>query len=131
MPSSSLTNILYVEDDLDIQVVAQIALEVVGGFKLRTCSSGMDALKAVQDGYVPDLLLLDVMMPNMDGPTTLQDLRKLETTAKTPVIFMTAKVQASEKEYYLSLGAIDVIAKPFDPMSLATQVRQLWEASLT
>lgn len=131
MPSSSLIHILYVEDDLDIQVVAQIALEVVGGFKLRTCSSGMDALKAVQEGYVPDLLLLDVMMPNMDGPTTLQDLRKLETTAKTPVIFMTAKVQASEKEYYLSLGAIDVIAKPFDPMSLATQVRQLWEASIT
>jgi two-component system OmpR family response regulator len=129
MPSTTLLNILYVEDDLDIQVVAQIALEVVGGFKLRTCSSGMDALKAVQDGYVPDLLLLDVMMPNMDGPTTLQELRKLETTAKTPVIFMTAKVQSSEKEYYLSLGATDVIAKPFDPMSLASQVKQLWDAS--
>jgi CheY-like chemotaxis protein len=129
MPSTPLLNILYVEDDLDIQVVAQIALEVVGGFKLKTCSAGADALKAVQDGYVPDLLLLDVMMPNMDGPTTLQELRKLDVTSKTPVIFMTAKVQASEKEYYLSLGAIDVIAKPFDPMSLSTQVNQLWDAS--
>ena len=131
MPSTTPLNILYVEDDLDIQVVAQIALEVVGGFKLRTCSSGAEALKAVQDGYHPDLLLLDVMMPNMDGPTTLQELRQLPTTAKTPVIFMTAKVQASEKEFYLSLGAIDVIAKPFDPMSLSSQVKQLWDASTT
>lgn len=127
MSAKSLTNILYVEDDLDIQAVAQIALEVVGGFTLKTCSSGAEAIAAIDNGFVPDLLLLDVMMPNMDGPTTLAELRKKDTTANTPVIFMTAKVQSSEQDYYFTLGAIGVIAKPFDPMSLSVQVRTLWE----
>jgi len=66
-------------------------------------------------------------MPNMDGPTTLGELRKKQTTLSTPVIFMTAKVQSSEQDYYFTLGAIGVIAKPFDPMTLASQVRSLWE----
>ena len=127
MSAKSLTNILYVEDDLDIQAVAQIALEVIGGFVLKTCSSGAEAIAAIDNGFVPDLLLLDVMMPNMDGPTTLAELRKKATTANTPVIFMTAKVQSSEQDYYFTLGAIGVIAKPFDPMSLSVQVRTLWE----
>ena len=129
MTSSSLTHILYVEDDPDIQTVAQIALEIVGGFQLTVCSSGSSALEKVGHGYVPDLLLLDVMMPNMDGPTTLAELRKYKATAETPVIFMTAKVQTSELEYYKSLGAIGVIAKPFDPMQLSSQVSALWQES--
>ncbi|MBC3884486.1 response regulator [Undibacterium griseum] len=127
MTSASLANILYVEDDQDIQTVAQIALEVVGGFVLHSCSSGQQALSEVRQGYQPDLLLLDVMMPNMDGPTTLTELRKLPLTASTPVIFMTAKVQSAEVEFYKSLGAIGVIAKPFDPMQLSEQVRKLWQ----
>ncbi|MBY0573115.1 MAG: response regulator [Undibacterium sp.] len=127
MTEKSLSKILYVEDDLDIQAVAQISLEIVGGLHLRTCSSGPQAIEAIHSGFVPDLLLLDVMMPIMDGPTTLGELRKLTATANTPVIFMTAKVQASEQDFYLSLGAIGVIAKPFDPMMLADQVRSLWE----
>ncbi|MFZ6769042.1 response regulator [Undibacterium sp. Di26W] len=127
MTSVTLANILYVEDDADIQTVAQIALEVVGGFSLKTCSSGAHAIEVVSGGYVPDLLLLDVMMPNMDGPTTLAELRKLVGTQATPVIFMTAKVQTTEMEFYKSLGAIGVIAKPFDPMELSTQVRKLWQ----
>ncbi|MFZ6657042.1 response regulator [Undibacterium sp. TJN19] len=127
MTSATLANILYVEDDADIQTVAQIALEVVGGFSLKTCSSGAQAIIEVSNGFVPDLLLLDVMMPNMDGPTTLAELRKLSVTQATPVIFMTAKVQSSEMEFYKSLGAIGVIAKPFDPMELSTQVRSLWQ----
>lgn len=127
MTGKSLSKILYVEDDLDIQAVAQIALEVVGGFTLKTCSSGADAISAIEQGFVPDLLLLDVMMPNMDGPTTLGELRKMPTTSSTPVIFMTAKVQSSEQDYYFTLGAIGVIAKPFDPMTLASQARALWE----
>lgn len=126
MSEKMLTNILYVEDDLDIQAVAQIALEVVGGLSLKSCSSGAEALAAINSGFVPDLLLLDVMMPNMDGPTTLARLRNLATTATTPVIFMTAKVQSSELDFYTSLGAIGVIAKPFDPMELSSQVRALW-----
>lgn len=127
MSAKTLVNILYVEDDLDIQAVAQIALEVVGGLSLTTCSSGAEALAAVNNGFVPDLLLLDVMMPNMDGPTTLAGLRLIAATAMTPVIFMTAKVQSTELDFYTSLGAIGVIAKPFDPMELSTQVRALWD----
>lgn len=127
MKRGALNNILYVEDDADIQMVAQIALEAVGGFTLRTCGSGQEALAAIKAGFVPDLLLLDVMMPHMDGPATLLGLRKLPASAATPVIFMTAKVQASEIEQYQSLGALGVIPKPFDPMQLALEVRRLWE----
>lgn len=118
--------VLYVEDDPDIQSVAQMALELVGGFTLRTCSSGQEALAAALDCQ-PDLLLLDVMMPDMDGMSTLAELRKLPNTAATPAIFMTAKVQASEVAHYKGLGALGVIAKPFDPMQLPQLVRQLWE----
>jgi CheY-like chemotaxis protein len=129
MKRGGLKNILYVEDDPDIQAVAQIALEIVGDLLLCTCSSGREALDAIKGGYVPDLLLLDVMMPEMDGPTTLLELRKMEATLATPVIFMTAKVQGSEVEHYKTLGALGVIPKPFDPMQLALQVRQLWESA--
>ncbi|MFZ6774782.1 response regulator [Undibacterium sp. SXout7W] len=131
MTSATLVNILYVEDDRDIQTVAQIALEVVGGLSLKTCSSGTAALEAIKDGFLPDLLLLDVMMPVMDGPTTLAELRKLPVTQSTPVIFMTAKVQSTEMEYYQSLGAIGVIAKPFDPMDLSAQVQKIWQEKVS
>ena len=118
--------VLYVEDDPDIQIVAQMALELVGGLSLRICSSGQEALAAAADCR-PDLLLLDVMMPGMDGPSALAELRKLPNTATTPAIFMTAKVQAAEVAHYKSLGALGVIAKPFDPMELSQQVRTMWE----
>ena len=127
MSNIELNRILYVEDDPDIQAVASIALEVVGGFTLKACSSGAEALAAAVSGFDAELLLLDVMMPEMDGPTTLAKLRELAPTAHTPVVFMTAKVQASEVSFYKSLGALGVIAKPFDPMQLAQQVRALWD----
>ncbi|QYF95618.1 response regulator [Massilia sp. PAMC28688] len=123
---NELKRILYVEDDPDIQMVAQMALEVVGGFTLRACSSGHEALQAAA-GFAPDLILLDVMMPGLDGPATLARLRELEATATTPAIFMTAKVQPAEVTYFKSLGAAGVIAKPFDPMDLPQQVRRLWQ----
>jgi len=122
-----LSHILYVEDDPDIQLIARIALETVGGFTLSVCSSGQEAVDAVRAGVCPDLMLLDVMMPGMDGPAALTALRRLPATANTPVAFMTAKVQGSELAHYQSLGAIGVVAKPFDPMQLAAQVRELWE----
>jgi two-component system, OmpR family, response regulator len=127
MGRALLNQILYVEDDPDIQAVAQIALETVGAFTLKICNSGREALDAIHSGFAPDLMLLDLMMPGMDGATTLAHLRKLEATAHTPAIFMTAKVQASEIAYYKSLGAIGVIAKPFDPMLLSQQVLLVWE----
>lgn len=127
MSRPPLTHILYVEDDPDIRMIAQIALETVGGFKLTQCSSGQEAVDMVSAGSMPDLLLLDVMMPGMDGPSTLAALRKLPATAGIPAMFMTAKVQSTEIAHYLSLGALGVVAKPFDPMQLARQVRALWE----
>src|SRR4051794_27312982 len=92
---STLRRILFVEDDPDIQTVARMALEALGGFTVLACNSGAEALAKV-DGFVPDLVLLDVMMPGMDGPTTLEALRKRSTCREVPVVFMTAKVQAQE-----------------------------------
>ena len=125
---SELQRVLYVEDDPDIRTIATLALETVGGLQLRACASGSEALE-VAPGFAPQLLLLDVMMPGMDGPATLGKLRELPGTANTPVVFMTAKVQASEREAYQALGAIGVITKPFDPMALAAEVRRLWSAA--
>ncbi|MCB2016330.1 MAG: response regulator [Hydrogenophaga sp.] len=124
---SPLKRILYVEDEPDIQAVAKMALEMVGGFQVKVCSSGEEALQAVQS-FSPDLILLDVMMPGMDGPGTLQALRALPGVGSVPVAFMTAKVQPQEVDQYRSLGALDVIAKPFDPMQLPARVRDIWEA---
>ena len=123
--SPSLNKILYVEDEADIRTVAQLALEMVGGFTLEVCGNGEEAVRTGPI-FNPDLILLDVMMPGMDGPTTLAALRQHPSLQNTPVIFMTAKVQPKEIQGYKELGALDVIAKPFDPMTLAEQVRTIW-----
>jgi CheY-like chemotaxis protein len=125
---NKLQRILYVEDEPDIQAVAKLALEMVGGFTVKICSSGAEALREVE-AFAPDMILLDVMMPGMDGPSTLKALRELPSQATTPVAFMTAKVQAHEVANYKALGARDVIPKPFDPMKLADQVRAVWESA--
>jgi CheY-like chemotaxis protein len=123
--SQVLNRILYVEDDPDIQAIAIMVLETINGFTLEACSSGSEALaKAVQ--FKPDLVLLDVMMPGMDGPETLKGLRQFPELATTPVVFMTAKVQPQEVAAYLALGAVGVIAKPFDPMTLAQELSDIW-----
>ncbi|MBT8116997.1 MAG: response regulator [Gammaproteobacteria bacterium] len=126
MAHKPLKKILYVEDEPDIQTVALMALETIGGFTVQACSSGQEALEAAP-GFEPDLVILDVMMPGMDGPATMQALRKLPATADVNMIFMTAKVQSQEVARYLEMGAVDVIAKPFDPMALATQVQAIWD----
>ena len=104
-----------------------MALEALGGFTVLTCSSGAEALAKV-DGFLPDLVLLDVMMPGMDGPTTLAALRERAACHEVPVIFMTAKVQAQELAFYRELGAEQVIDMPFDPMVLAERVRTIWSS---
>jgi two-component system OmpR family response regulator len=126
MPSP-LCRILYVEDEPDIRAVAKMALEAVGGFTVIACASGQEALSAAP-GARADLLLLDVMMPGMDGPSTLRALRDMPATAHTPVIFMTAKVQAAEVAQYKGLGALEVIPKPFDPMEISAQIQRIWAA---
>jgi CheY-like chemotaxis protein len=114
--------VLYVEDDPDIRTVAEFALEGED-FELMICHSGQEALQRAT-GWTPDLLLLDVMMPGMDGPTTLRKLRELPHLATTPAIFMTAKVQPAEVAQYRAMGALGVIGKPFDPMKLAGEIRR-------
>lgn len=125
MTRETLKTILLVEDDLDIQSIAKMALRQVGGFTIETCSSGAEALQKAPQ-FNPQLILLDVMMPLMDGPTTLVKIRENPSLANIPVIFLTAKAQAHEIEEYKKLGALDVIIKPFDPMKLASTVLSIW-----
>ncbi|MEO8627433.1 MAG: response regulator [Betaproteobacteria bacterium] len=127
MIEAQLQRILYVEDEPDIRQVAQLALEAVGRFETRVCASGAEALRAFPV-FRPDLILLDVMMPGMDGPTTLKRLRELPGGAQTPAIFMTAKIQPDEVVALHLTGALGVIPKPFDPMTLAQSIRDLWAA---
>lgn len=124
--ADKLTRILYVEDEPDIQTVARLALETLGGFTVEICGSGSEALDRAP-AFAPQLILLDVMMPVMDGPATLARLRELPQFNFTPVVFMTAKVQPGEVAGYREIGAVDVIPKPFDPMTLSNQVRAIWE----
>ena len=123
--AQELKRILYVEDEPDIQAVARIALQHVGGFILEICTSGHEALLR-GPLFKPDLFLLDVMMPGMDGVTTLRELRKLPGLETIPAMFMTAKVQPAEVAQLRKQGAIDVIPKPFDPMTLSENIRSLW-----
>jgi CheY-like chemotaxis protein len=120
-----LKKILYVEDEADIRLIVQIALEDVGGFELKSCSSGTEAIAEVE-GFKPDLILLDVMMPGLDGPETLKELRKLPAVEKIPVIFMTARIQEKEVAQYKTLGISEIIAKPFEPLSLPDTLRAFW-----
>jgi CheY-like chemotaxis protein len=116
--------ILYVDDDDDIREIAQMSLELEPGFEVRACASGREAL-AEAAAWRPDLILLDVMMPEMDGPETLRQLAASTDTAEIPVVFITARTQTHEVQRYLEMGAVGTIAKPFDPMSLAGDVRKL------
>jgi two-component system, OmpR family, response regulator len=114
--------LLHVEDEPDIRAVVEMSLALDPDITLKSCASGADALVAAAD-WEPDLILMDVMMPVMDGTETLTHLRESARTAAIPVVFMTARAQTTEAEHFLSLGAAGVIAKPFDPMTLAAAVR--------
>jgi two-component system OmpR family response regulator len=116
-------SVLHVDDEPDIREVVEMALGLDPDFTVQGCASGADALKAAA-AKVPDIILLDVMMPGMDGPTTLGRLRESPKTANIPVVFMTARAQERELEHFRSLGAAGVIPKPFDPMTLAAAVRR-------
>lgn len=122
---SELRRIMHVEDDPSIQTVARVALEAVGGFEVCTCSGGQEALDRFES-FAPQLILLDVMMPTMDGPSTLRNMQQQFDLKQIPVVFMTAKVQTNEIESYKALGASDVVVKPFDPMKLSEQIQQIW-----
>ena len=117
--------LMHVDDEPDIREVAAMALELDPEISLTSMASGEAALEQLSAGARPDVILLDVMMPQMDGPGVLAALRGIEGLDETPVIFMTARAQSGEIDRFKALGAIGVITKPFDPMTLANQVRDL------
>jgi CheY-like chemotaxis protein len=114
--------VLHVDDEPDIREVVEISLGLDPDIVMRSCASGEAALAVVKD-WTPDIMLLDVMMPVMDGATTLANLRSDPRTVDIPVVFMTARAQSRELDLFRSLGAVGVIPKPFDPMTLAASLR--------
>lgn len=125
-----LKRIMLVEDENDIREIAIISLSEIGGFTVISCSSGQEALDRFGDNLlpseVPQLILLDVMMPEVDGPATLNKLKEIPHAKAIPIIFMTARIQAHEIEEYNKLGALGVISKPFDPRTLPSEVMKIW-----
>jgi CheY-like chemotaxis protein len=121
--------VLLIDDEQDIREVAVLSLETVAGWTVFVAGSGEEGI-AVAVAEQPDAILLDVMMPAMDGPTTFQRLRMNEATSAIPVIFLTAKVQPAEQRQFVELGVRGVIAKPFDPLRLAHLVAEQlgWDA---
>jgi len=117
----STRRILVIDDEDDIREVAKLSLEMVGGWEVLVARSGAEGL-AMAQAETPDTILLDVMMPEMDGPSAFHKLQENPATQKIPVILMTAKVQVADQLRFKNLGVTSVIAKPFDPMQLASQV---------
>jgi len=116
--------ILHVEDDPDIQEIAKLSLETIGGFEILQCSSGKQALEEAPS-FQPDLFLFDVQMPEMSGDALYQEFKMMPDMEKTPVIFMTARAQAKDIAALKELGALEVVTKPFDPMTLPDQIREI------
>jgi CheY-like chemotaxis protein len=113
--------ILIIDDEDDIREVAALSLETVAGWEVILAESGPQGLaRAIE--HIPDVILLDVMMPGMDGPTTFRELRKNPATAKIPVLLLTAKVQSSDQRRFADLGVEGVLFKPFDPLTLHSQI---------
>lgn len=122
---SELKKILYVDDDPDLQKIVRLSLEAKGEFTVQVCDSGMEAIKKIKE-FQPDLVILDVVMREMDGPETLLELRKTPGVGQVPVIFMTSRLQPEKVKKYKKIGAVGVIEKPFQPRKLADQVKKLW-----
>ncbi len=120
-----LQKILFIDDDPDILSLVQMTLETIGGFEVHTCTSARKGM-ALAEACHPDLILLDVMMPDIDGPSLMGKIRSNKFIGSTPVVFMTARVQPAEMDKYVALGAAGVIPKPFNPVTLPDEVQELW-----
>jgi CheY-like chemotaxis protein len=116
-----LRKILIIDDEDDIREVAALSLESVAGWDIVTANSGAQGIARAAE-HRPDAILLDVMMPGMDGPTTFRELRKNPATSAIPVLLLTAKVQATDQKRFADLGVSAVLTKPFDPMTLSKQI---------
>ena len=125
MAASKLRRILCVDDDPDLRNIITMSLQHVGGYIVQGCESGEEAVENAPT-FDPQLILLDVMMPEMDGPETLAAFRRDPRLADTVVVFISAKARSGDKASLMSLGALDVIAKPFDPMHLHEQIDAIW-----
>lgn len=122
---TDLRRIAYVEDDADLRAIAEIALADIGGFDVKLCASGAEAIETLPS-FSPDLILLDVRMPGLDGPATLASLRSMPALSNTPAVFVTADDSADQTHALLELGAAGVIAKPFDPVRLPADLSDIW-----
>ncbi len=125
-----LKKILHVDDDDDIRTVTKLALEAVGGFTVMQCASGQEAIDQAPE-FGPDLILLDVMMPGLDGEETFLKLKEIQVLQMLPIVFATAKVHEESVVRLYSIGAAGVIAKPFDPLELPRTLRFFWERAQT
>jgi Response regulators consisting of a CheY-like receiver domain and a winged-helix DNA-binding domain len=117
---------MHVEDDPDIREITRMSLELVGGFEVVQFNCGVEAIENIP-AQVPDMILLDVMMPVMDGMETLKKLREIAGYEDVPVIFVTAKTSRADFSHLRDLGAQDIILKPFEPMELPNQLLKIWE----
>lgn len=122
---AELKHILCIDDDRDILEIAQIALENVGGYQVSTSNNAISGIEKAQKDQ-PDLIVMDMMMPHMNGMQALAKLKADETTAQIPVVFMTARVRGDEVDEYMEKGASGVISKPFDPIELAKKLNDIW-----
>jgi two-component system OmpR family response regulator len=121
-----LTKILFVDDDADTLTIAKFSLQTLQGVEVKYAGSGEEAIKIALE-FQPDVILLDVMMPKMDGFATMKAIRELDSIAHIPIVFFTAKVQKEEIASYNQMGVIGVIVKPFDPLTLGEAIQRLWE----
>jgi CheY-like chemotaxis protein len=128
MSPPKLERILLVEDDPDIQFIARMALQRISGYQVEVCNNGIEALQKLPL-FQPQMVVMDMMMPEMDGLTTFQEMRKIPAFAHLPVVIMTAKAQAHEIENYKREGINDVIIKPFEPAELGKQLEQIWQSA--
>jgi two-component system OmpR family response regulator len=127
MPERALNRICYVEDDLDIQRIVRVSLERVGKLTVEIVGDSTRAIEAII-AFKPDLVMLDWMMPVMDGPAVLRAMRERAETRDLPVIFITAKASKQELDELRALGAVGTISKPFSPKDLPDQLRQIWKS---
>lgn len=125
---SGILHVLCVDDEEDILQAVRLCLDFDGGFCVSTVNSAMKALDFL-DQVRPDLILLDAKMPGMEGTATLQAILGLPHARDIPVIFMTARMQEAKADQYLAMGAIGVVPKPFDPVTLASEIRQALAAA--
>jgi CheY-like chemotaxis protein len=129
MRMKPLAKILLVEDEPDIQLITRLALEKIGGYEVLICGSGGEALRSAP-AFAPDLILLDNMMPGMDGVETMVALRAILGLRATPIIFLTASNEKEMRQELIRKGALEVIFKPFEPHELITQIRSVWQLHL-